>query len=97
MSSAQASAADLLAGRFPKATKSEFRGQSRVIVPAEQAHEALQFLKTNGGFDLLVDITCVDYLNYRGAKDRFGLVPVSPAGVLRTCYMHLHGSYPRRR
>ena len=26
------------------------------------------------GFDMLVDITCVDYLNYRDATDRFGLV-----------------------
>ena len=26
------------------------------------------------GFDMLVDVTCVDYLYYRGAKDRFGLV-----------------------
>ncbi|HEV3416716.1 MAG TPA: NADH-quinone oxidoreductase subunit C, partial [Pirellulales bacterium] len=25
-------------------------------------------------FDFLVDITCVDYLHYRGAADRFGLV-----------------------
>ena len=34
----------------------------------------LAALKEQHGFDLLVDITCVDYLNYRGAKDRFGLV-----------------------
>ena len=26
------------------------------------------------GFDLLVDMTCVDYLRYRGAEHRFGLV-----------------------
>lgn len=25
-------------------------------------------------FDFLVDLTCVDYLNYRDAEDRFGLV-----------------------
>jgi len=30
-------------------------------------------LKSARGFDLLVDITCVDYLRYRGATDRFGL------------------------
>ena len=33
-----------------------------------------KLLKEQHGFDLLVDITCVDYLNYPGAKDRFGLV-----------------------
>ena len=30
-------------------------------------------MKSARGFDLLVDITCVDYLRYRGATDRFGL------------------------
>ncbi len=34
----------------------------------------LATLKEQHGFDLLVDITCVDYLRYRGAQDRFGLV-----------------------
>jgi NADH-quinone oxidoreductase subunit C len=53
---------------------SEFRGATRVVVPAERIYEVLEFLKGKHGFDLLVDITCVDYLNYPGAKDRFGLV-----------------------
>ncbi len=53
---------------------SEFRGDTRVVVPAEKIYEALKLLKEEHGFDLLVDITCVDYLNYSGAKDRFGLV-----------------------
>jgi len=46
----------------------------RVTVPADQLYAYLEFLKADGGFDLLVDITCVDYLSYRGAADRFGLV-----------------------
>lgn len=46
----------------------------RIIVPAEQVFSYLEFLKVDCGFDLLVDVTCVDYLQYRGAKDRFGLV-----------------------
>ena len=41
---------------------------------AERAYAALEFLKRQRRFDLLVDITCVDYLHYRGATDRFGLV-----------------------
>ena len=53
---------------------SEFRGATRVVVPAEKIHEVLESLKEKHGFDLLVVITCVDYLNYPGAKDRFGLV-----------------------
>lgn len=48
--------------------------QRRIVVPADQLFAYLEFLKVECGFDLLVDITCVDYLHYRGAKDRFGLV-----------------------
>ncbi len=46
----------------------------RIVAPAEQIYSYLEFLKEECGFDLLVDVTCVDYLHYRGAKDRFGLV-----------------------
>ena len=56
----------------PLAT-SEFRGQMRVVVPRKSIFPVLEWLKRQG-FDLLVDITCVDYLNYRDATDRFGLV-----------------------
>jgi NADH-quinone oxidoreductase subunit C len=53
---------------------SEFRGQTRVVAPREQLFSLLQALKEKLGFDLLVDITCVDYLYYRNSSDRFGLV-----------------------
>ena len=53
---------------------SEFRGDTRVIVSKEKLLSAMGLLKETRGFDLLVDVTCVDYLNYRGAADRFGLV-----------------------
>jgi len=52
---------------------STFRGQTRVVVPLERALEAFRHLAAVG-FDLLVDVTCVDYLDYRGAKHRYGLV-----------------------
>ena len=55
-------------------TTSEYRGQSRVVVPQASIFDALKYLKEQQGFNLLVDITCVDYLNYRDASDRFGLV-----------------------
>jgi NADH-quinone oxidoreductase subunit C len=64
---------DALKSRFA-ATSSEFRGETRVVVSAERAYESLQFLKADRGFDFLAELTCVDYLNYRGATDRFGLV-----------------------
>ncbi|MGA2616512.1 MAG: NADH-quinone oxidoreductase subunit C [Thermoguttaceae bacterium] len=63
-----------LGAAFGTLAVSEFRGSTRVVVPAEALYEVLQFLKERGGFDMLVDVTCVDYLCYPGAKDRFGLV-----------------------
>jgi NADH-quinone oxidoreductase subunit C len=60
--------------RLPQATTSEFRGQTRVGVPAVSLYELLRGLKSAASFDFLSDITCVDYLNYRDATDRFGLV-----------------------
>jgi len=55
---------------------SEFRGQRRVVVPAGLLHEAMRRLRDDHGFDFLAEITCVDYLDYPGATDRFGLVYV---------------------
>lgn len=51
----------------------EFRGDSRVVVTADKLVPLMTLLKERG-FDLLVDVTCVDYLNYRDAENRFGLV-----------------------
>ncbi|MGA2034826.1 MAG: NADH-quinone oxidoreductase subunit C [Thermoguttaceae bacterium] len=53
---------------------SHFRSQTRVEVPLEAIFDTLKRLKEQQGFDLLVDITCVDYLRYSGAKRRFGMV-----------------------
>ena len=62
-----------LNGRFGGLETSLFRGQTRVVVPAEVSYDVLSFLR-EAGFDLLVDVTCVDYLEYRGARHRYGLV-----------------------
>ena len=43
-------------------------------MPKATSFETLKFLKEQHGYDMLVDVTCVDYLNYRDATDRFGLV-----------------------
>ncbi|MGD9647756.1 MAG: NADH-quinone oxidoreductase subunit C [Pirellulales bacterium] len=59
---------------LPGLVTSEFRGDTRVVVPRESLVDVLRMLRDRRGFDLLVDITCVDYLNYRGAESRFGLV-----------------------
>ena len=52
---------------IPGLTASEFRGQTRVVVPPESLIDVFQSLKEKHGFDLLVDMTCVDYLDYPGA------------------------------
>ncbi len=54
-------------------TVSDFRDNHRFIIAADKLFPALEALKT-GGFDLLADITAVDYLHYPNAKDRFGLI-----------------------
>lgn len=65
---------DQLRSMFPNLTASEFRGQTRIVVPVDSIFDVLEKLKTRFDFDLLVDITCVDYLDYPDAEDRFGLV-----------------------
>ncbi len=69
---------ELLQTRFPAAglVFSDFRDNHRVQVPKERLVEVLTCLKTEGGFDMLVDITAVDYLEYEDADDRFGVVYV---------------------
>lgn len=65
---------DGLKRAFPGLGWNEFRGQTRVVVPAERISDVLGTLKESLGFDLLVDLTCVDYLDYPDARDRVGLV-----------------------
>ncbi|MBS0210270.1 MAG: NADH-quinone oxidoreductase subunit C [Planctomycetes bacterium] len=63
-----------LRSAYPDLAVSEFRGQTRVVVPRDSLVDVMTILRDERGFDLLVDVTCVDYLNYRNATDRFGLV-----------------------
>ena len=62
-----------LGDRFGALETSVFRDQTRVVVPESRSYDALAFLKERG-FDLLVDVSCVDYLDYKGAKHRYGLI-----------------------
>lgn len=74
--SARPTTIDTLREACPGLVVSEFRGQTRVVVAGEQLFDVVRRLRDELGFDLLVDVTCVDYLNYRAASDRFGLVYV---------------------
>lgn len=53
--------------------RQEFRGDVRVVVPADRVYACLTLLKERG-FDFLTDITAIDYLEYEGATDRFAVV-----------------------
>jgi len=66
----------ILRDRFgaDKFTTSEFRDNFRIIVAPTQVLAALQCLKNDCGFDMLIDITAADYLYYPNARDRFGVI-----------------------
>jgi NADH-quinone oxidoreductase subunit C len=55
-------------------TTSQFRDNRRIIVKPERVFEFLQCLKHEYGFDLLAELTAVDYLKYPDARDRFGVI-----------------------
>jgi NADH-quinone oxidoreductase subunit C len=62
-----------LLAKYPGLETSLFRGQRRVVISPESLLASMRLLKDTG-FDLLVDVSCVDYLEYRGATSRYGLV-----------------------
>ena len=55
-------------------TTSAFRDIQRFIVQPNRVFDFLRFLKEEQGFDLLFELTAVDYLKYPNARDRFGVV-----------------------
>jgi NADH-quinone oxidoreductase subunit C len=63
--------------RFGKdVTETTFRDNRRFVVSEARLYGVLEFLKRDRGFDMLVEMTAVDYLEYEGATDRFGVVYV---------------------
>ena len=52
---------------------SEFRGQLRVVCPANELLKCLNAFKASG-FDQLTDLTAVDLLEYGNVNDRFEVV-----------------------
>jgi len=57
-----------------KITESSFRDNRRIIVPFEKVYFVLEHLWHQQGFDMLFELTAVDYLEYPGATDRFGVI-----------------------
>ena len=66
---------DTLKQRFgADVTTTQFRDNRRVIVPSTLLFAVLECLKQECGFDMLIDVTAVDYLHYPDARDRFGVI-----------------------
>lgn len=55
-------------------SESSFRDNRRIDVPAAKLFDLLSSLKSDHGFDMLIDLTAVDFLEYEGATDRFGVL-----------------------
>jgi NADH-quinone oxidoreductase subunit C len=55
-------------------TTSQFRDNRRIVVSPRQLFDVLKVLKEECGFDMLAELTAVDYLKYPNARDRFGVV-----------------------
>lgn len=53
---------------------SEFRDNFRVIVSAERILDFLTCLKNECDFNMLAELTAIDYLHYPEARDRFGVI-----------------------
>ena len=73
-----------LAEQFPGVfTTSEFRGNTRLSIPASHSKSLvriLETLKNSYGFDMLFELGGIDYLHYPNASDRYAVV----YGVLNT-------------
>jgi NADH-quinone oxidoreductase subunit C len=74
-----------LSAKFPGAfTTSSFRDNQRIVLSAENSSSILfalmKCLKDECGFDMLVELGGIDYLNYPQATDRYGVV----YGLLKT-------------
>lgn len=54
-------------------TKSQFRDNHRITVPVEYFLDIMTWLKNEAGFDMLVEQSAADYLNYPDATDRYGV------------------------
>ncbi len=67
----------ILKSRFPDAglRVGEFRDMVTVVVPADRIAEVCRFLRDEPslGYDYLSELNGIDYLNYPGAVDRFGI------------------------
>ena len=75
----------LLVARFPEidfaaaplmARRDEAKAQICVRVTTDRIEEVMRFLRDDAGcrFEQLCDLTCIDYLNFPKARERYGVI-----------------------
>src|SRR5437667_10926222 len=60
--------------KFADFAISEFRDNRRIVVKPALVFDMLQTLKNEHAFDMLFELTAVEYLKYPSAADRFGVI-----------------------
>ncbi len=77
------------------AQPSRYKDNARVDVPADLLASVLRYLKTECGFDLLVDATAIDLLEYPGARHRFRVVyALANTATSERLYVRTHVDEP---
>jgi NADH-quinone oxidoreductase subunit C len=54
--------------------ETNFRDRRQVVVGHTNLLELMRAMKEMHGFNMLIDVTAVDYLEWPGASDRFGVI-----------------------
>jgi NADH-quinone oxidoreductase subunit C len=74
---------------------SRFRDNTRFDIPPQSLTDVLTFLKNDCGFDLLVDITAADLLEYPDARNRFRVIyALANTATAERLYVRTHLDEP---
>ncbi len=74
---------------------SQFRDNTRFDIPPASLTDVLTFLKRDCGFDLLVDITAADLLEYPDARNRFRVMyALANTATAERLYVRTHLDEP---
>jgi len=76
-------------------SSSHFRDNTRFDIPPQSLVDVLTFVKADCGFDLLVDITAVDLLEYPDARNLFRVVySLANTATAERIYVRTHLDEP---
>jgi len=74
---------------------SHFRDNTRFNIPPQSLTDVLSVLKNDCGFDLLVDITAIDLLEYPDARNRFRVIyALANTATAERLYVRTHLDEP---